>query len=253
MNMKITSWNVNGLQACSKKPDFADFLALNADMICFQEIKSKQQPTVAESYYHYWNPAERDGYSGTALFTREHPKQVLYGLGVKDLDEEGRVITAEYDKFFLVNAYAPMSRRNLIRHEFRLRWDEAFYDFVQDLYYDKPVILCGDFNAARLPIDIYPENERLEEYQLGFATEERSNIETLLELGLVDAFRLLYPDRTGTYTWWSNRLHKRKENRGWRLDYFFIAEELAKNIVNVQHLTDIEGSDHCPILLEVCL
>ena len=249
--MKIVSWNLNGLLSCMQHQSFAPIQMLQPDILCCQEIRTKQQMEVLDGYHHYWNPSQRDGYSGTLLLSREVPENVICGLGDEDLDAEGRVPTAEYDSFFMVNAYAPASQQNLMRHEFRMRWDEAFRNYLCDLRLDKPVIVCGDFNATRADIDIYPENIRMAWAQLGYASDERSGLESLIECGFTDAYRHLYPDKTGEYTWWSNRRYKRKENRGWRLDYFFVDDELQNAIRNVQHHAEIEGSDHCPVLLEV--
>ena len=249
--MRIVSWNLNGLISCKQHNSFAAVQLLNPDILCCQEIRTKQQMEVLAGYHHFWNASQRDGYSGTLLLSREAPENVIYGLGDEELDAEGRVLTAEFSSFFLVNAYAPASQQNLIRHEFRMRWDDALRNYLCDLRLDKPVIVCGDFNATRADIDIYPENTRMTWAQLGYASDERSGLESLIECSFTDAYRHLYPDKTGAYTWWSNRLNKRKENRGWRLDYFFVDDDLRDYIREVQHHTDIEGSDHCPISLEV--
>jgi len=185
--------------------------------------------------------------------TKVSPLDIIYGLGIKALDSEGRVLTLEFPNMFIVNVYAPNSQKDLIRHQFRSEWDEAFRGFVCKLLDSKPVVTCGDFNVALADIDIYPENLRQYWAQLGYASDERSNLETLLECGFTDAFRYLYPDAVGAYTWWSNRLNKRRENRGWRLDYFFVPTENKSEIINVKHLIDIMGSDHCPIQLEIDL
>ena len=251
--MKIISWNLNGLLSCVKHNSFQAIEALGADVVCCQEIRTKQQTQVMAGDQHFWNPSERDGYSGTLTMTRKAPICEIRGLGVEALDCEGRVVTLEFPKLFIVNAYAPNSQKNLQRHQFRTEWDEAFRGYVCSLAEEKPVVACGDFNVAMSDIDIYPENLRQYWAQMGYASDERSNLETLMESGFTDAFRYLYPDREGAYTWWSNRLKKREQNRGWRLDYFFLSDGLVSRLVDVAHLTDILGSDHCPILMELDL
>lgn len=248
---RIISWNLNGLQSCIKHNSFQPILDLTPDIVCCQEIRTKQQPEVIPGYQHFWNPSQRDGYSGTLTMTKHPPLNIIYGLGNEQLDNEGRVLTVELPDLFVVNAYAPNSQKNLLRHQFRTLWDNAFREFICELAEDKKVIACGDFNVAISDIDIYPENLRQYWAQLGYASDERANLETLIECGFVDAYRHLYPAATGSYTWWSNRLNKRNENRGWRLDYFFVITALQNRIHEVTHLTEIMGSDHCPILLEL--
>lgn len=248
---KIISWNLNGLLSCIKHSSFESISALAPDIICCQETRTKLQHEVIPGYQHFWNPGERDGYSGTLTMTKQMPKQTIAGLGVPALDLEGRVLTTEFSDKFVVNAYAPNSQKNLIRHQIRIQWDEAFRSFLCELLGEKPVIACGDFNVTMSELDTYPENLRQYWAQLGYTSDERSNLETLLECGFVDAYRHLYPAATGSYTWWSNRLNKRDENRGWRLDYFFVSENMSGRIQNVTHLSNVMGSDHCPILLEL--
>lgn len=249
--MEIISWNLNGLISCVKNGSFRAITELGADVVCCQEIRTKQQMMVLEGYHHIWHASERDGYSGTLTMTKRSPENVIYGLGVEELDCEGRVLTVELPDLYVVNAYAPNSQKNLLRHQFRSEWDEAFRKFVCGLAEKKPVVAGGDFNVALTDIDIYPENLRQYWAQLGYASDERSNLETLMESGFTDAFRHLYPSQEGAYTWWSNRLKKRQENRGWRLDYFFLSDSIMPRLIGVGHLTGVMGSDHCPIMVEL--
>lgn len=249
--MKIISWNLNGLNSCLKNGSMLPLIELAPDVVCFQEIRTKQQPEVLPDYHHFWNPSQRDGYSGTLTISKQEPLRAIVGLGDEQLDYEGRVLTLEFPAFFVVNCYAPNSQANLRRHQFRLNWDAALHSFLAELRETKPVIACGDFNVARLDIDIFPENMHQYWAGQGYASDERSNLETLLESGFSDAFRVLYPDVVGSYTWWSNRLSKREENRGWRLDYFFITHDLLPRLIDVKHHSGIKGSDHCPVELEV--
>ena len=249
--MKIISWNLNGLLSCMKNDALFPIEEMEPDIVCCQEIRTKQQMEVMYGYQHFWNPSRRDGFHGTLTMTKESPSRVSYGLGDEALDAEGRVITVEIPSAFIVNAYAPMSQKDLERHAFRLSWDEAFREYVCGLEETKPVIMCGDFNAARLDIDIFPENQRQFWARQGYASDEVSNLETLLEAGFVDAFRVLYPDKPDSYTWWANRKNRRVVDRGWRLDYFFVSERLLSRIVDVKHYTELPGSDHCPIELEI--
>ena len=248
--MQIVSWNVNGLNACIKKKGFEQIENdILPDVICIQEIKTKTEPVVIDGYNHYFNPAEQEKYSGTLFMSIEEPTDITYGIGKSDFDCEGRVITADMGDFYVVDTYVPNSQRNLERHFFRLDWDEVYREYLTDLAEEKPVIACGDFNATMLPIDVFPENERQNAAEIEYESEERANMQTLLESGFIDAFRYLYPDKTGDYTWWSNRLYKRQENRGWRLDYFIVSKSLTGRIEDVIHHNEIKGSDHCPIEL----
>lgn len=251
--MKMLSWNLNGLLSCIKHDSFHAIAGEEPDIICLQEIRTKQELEVLPGYRHYWNHSQRDGYSGTVTLTRDEPQRVVLGLGDEQLDAEGRVITVELSELYVVNCYAPNSQKNLIRHHYRMDWDDALRGFLCELAEDKPVVACGDFNVARADIDIYPENLRQYWAQQGYASDERSKLETLLEEGFTDAFRHLYPDRAGAYTWWSNRLKKRDENRGWRLDYFFLSDDILDTLKDVRHLVQVTGSDHCPIVLELAL
>ena len=244
--MKIISWNVNGLEAC-KRNGFMKFLKnTDADVFCCQEIK-KQCYLNTPEYIQLWNPAKRPGYSGTLLLSKREPMSVRYGMGVDCFDIEGRLITAEYEDYYVVNAYVPNSQASQERHDYRVAWDAAFLSYVSSL--PKPVVICGDFNVARDYLDVYPENLRNEENPPGFISDERAGMERLLGAGFLDVFRTLYPAQEGAYTWWSNRLKKRLENRGWRLDYFVISQSLLGHVYGIKHYTDTLGSDHCPISL----
>lgn len=250
--MKIVSWNLNGLLSTLKNDSLRVVAEMKPDVLCLQEIRTQQEPIIFDEYYHFWNHCERDGYAGTATLIKKKPLNAVCGCNEAEDDAEGRALTVETDFCYIVNAYVPNSQQNLMRHEFRMAWDEQFREFVCGLKEEKPVIICGDFNVARTELDIYPENMRQYWAEQGYASDERSNFETLLECGFTDVFRYLHPaDRS--YTWWSNRLNKRKQNRGWRLDYFLVDDELLPNIIGIEHHHSILGSDHCPIALEVRL
>ena len=250
--MKIISWNLNGLQSCIEHKSFKAIEELKPDIFCVQEIRTKEEHTMLESYEHIWNHANREKFSGTAVLIIDKkwmPLNVQFGFDGQD--DEGRLITLEYEDFYLVNAYVPNAQYNLKRKAYRLEWDENFHDYIENLMMEKAVIICGDFNTTRSEIDVYEENDRAyRQNEVGLLTDERANLEALLELGLIDVFRELHPDER-SYTWWSNRLQRRKLNRGWRLDYFLVSEELQDEIVDIVHLSEIEGSDHCPIMLEM--
>lgn len=248
--MKILSWNVNGLNACLKKGFLAKIKEHRPDFICLQETKLNEEIPLAIPYNKYWHCSTKKGYSGTAVFSRYNPVSVSYGIGVEEIDIEGRVITLEFKHFYLVNVYVPNSQANLKRFDYRAKFDIAFKDYISSLQENKPVVLCGDFNVAHTDIDIYPENEINDKLSSGFQTQERSNFSSLLELGLADVFRYSNPDKI-EYSWWSNRLNKRFKNKGWRIDYFLISQQLTKYIIHFKHLTDIYGSDHCPLLLDI--
>ena len=242
--MKLVSWNVNGLAACKRK-GFLKFISrLKADIVCCQEVRT-DCPLHTPGYFQYWNLAERSGYSGTLILTKKEPSSVRYGLGIDRLDREGRLIALEYPSFYVVNVYVPNSQGSDERLDYRVEWDQALLDFLNGL--DKPAIICGDFNVAREYLDVYPENLRNEENPPGFLSDEREGLERLLACGYVDVFRALNPEKAGAYTWWSNRLNKRLENRGWRLDYFLVSDCLFPSVQRMEHHTDILGSDHCPI------
>jgi exodeoxyribonuclease III len=245
--MKLISWNVNGLRACMNK-GFADFFnASEADIFCIQE--TKMHPEQADisfgGYQSFWNSAEKKGYSGTAVFTRIEPLSVRYDLGPAEFSGEGRVITLEFNSFFLVNVYTPNSQRELTRLQYRMSWDDAFREYVTALDHRKPVVICGDMNVARSEIDL--KNPKQNVGNAGFTNEERQKIEQLLDTGFVDTFRLLYPEKTGAYTWWSYLFHARAHNAGWRIDYFLVSNRLAEHVQDSLIFSDITGSDHCPV------
>ena len=247
--MRIISWNLNGLLSCVVNKSFLPIEEYNPDIFCCQEIRTKEEPIMIEGYNHIWNHAERDKYSGTAILTHVDPNDIVFGFGDDD-DVEGRLITLEYDDFYLVNAYVPNSQMNLKRKAYRLEWDSIFREYIENLMMDKSVIICGDFNVTRSEIDVFAENERALNQERGLISDERADLEELLNLGLIDVFRELNPDER-SYTWWSNRLNRRSLNRGWRLDYFLVSDDLRDKIIDMKHLTDIEGSDHCPLMLEL--
>ena len=248
--MKVVSWNLNGLISCIQNNSFASIAGIGPDILCLQEIRTQQEPVILPGYQHCWNHGQRNGYAGTAVLFKREPLSITFGLCDDGSDEEGRAITMEYQNFFLLNAYVPNSQKNLARHAYRLEWDQLLIERVSQLREIKPVIVCGDFNVAREEIDIYPENLRQYWANQGYASDERSDMETLLECGLIDAFRALNPE-TRSYTWWSNRLNKRQQDRGWRLDYFFVDDALFSNVRHVIHQDELMGSDHCPIELEI--
>ena len=250
--MRIITWNLNGLLSSVHSDALAPIMQLEPDVLCLQEIRTVKEPVIFRDYHHFWNHSKRDGYSGTAVLTRQQPLRVISGFGSDGEDNEGRVITVELPDSFITCVYAPNSQKNLQRRAYRLNWDARFRRLAVRLREEKPAVLCGDFNVTRAENDIYEENLRQYWAQLGYASDERSNFETLLEEGFVDAFRHLYPEER-SYTWWSNRLNKRRDNRGWRLDYFLVDESISDAILEVRHLTEICGSDHCPVLLEIDL
>ncbi len=247
--MRLFTWNVNGLRACLQK-GFADFFA-QADSDCFCLQETKLQPDQIElelpDYQPYWNSAEKKGYSGTAIFARQAPLSVRYGLGIPELDTEGRLITLEYPDFFLVTCYTPNAQRELARLEHRLRWDEAFRNYLTGLDAQKPVIACGDLNVAHREIDL--KNPKANRGNAGFSDEERESFGKLLEAGFTDAFRYLYPEKIGAYTWWSYMFHAREKNAGWRIDYFLVSQRLESRIRDVIIHDQVPGSDHCPVEL----
>ena len=248
--MRFISWNVNGLRACMQK-GFADyFAALNADFFCLQETKLQPEQISIDfpGYLQFWNSAEKKGYSGTAVFTKHEPLSVTYGVGVDDLDHEGRMITLEYEKFYLVTCYTPNAQDALKRIDHRLSWDDAFREFVCSLDRHKPVVICGDMNVAATEMDI--KNAKANEKNAGFTKEEREKFAVIKEKGFVDSFRMLYPD-TVTYSWWSYRFQARQRNAGWRLDYFMVSESLKDAVADAKIHTEILGSDHCPVELDL--
>ena len=251
--MRIVSWNVNGLRATLNAGALEPVRELAPDALCIQEVRTKERPCVLEGYRHHFNPAERDGYAGTALVTREEPISIAFGLADPALDAEGRVITAEYPALYLVTAYVPRSLDGLRRQGYRVRFNDALTSHVESLDAHKPAVICGDFNAILDIDDVYAENVHHGEELEGFASDDRDLLLTLLDMGYVDAFRHVHPDERDAFTWWSARRNRRAVNRGWRLDYFFASERLAGCIADARHLTEVAGSDHCPILLDLSL
>ncbi len=248
--MKFISWNVNGLRACAGK-GFADaFSALDADFFCLQETKMQegQLDLTFEGYESYWNSAEKKGYSGTAIYTRHHPLNVTYGIGIDEHDHEGRVITLEMEQFFLVNVYTPNAQDGLRRLDYRMTWEDAFREYLQRLDAQKPVIVCGDMNVAHNEIDL--KNPKTNRRNAGFTDEEREKFTTLLSSGFADTFRRLHPDKV-TYSWWSYRFRAREKNAGWRIDYFVVSERLMEQVEGATIHTEIFGSDHCPVELTI--
>ena len=251
--MKFISWNVNGLRACVQKGFLDFFKEAGADFFCLQETKLQADQISLDlpGYYQYWNYAEKKGYSGTAIFTRQEPVRVLFGIGVNEMDTEGRVITLEFEEFFLVTCYTPNSQRELTRLPYRLQWEDAFSEYLCELDSHKPVILCGDLNVAHNEIDL--KNPSSNRRNAGFTDEERAAFGKLLEKGFTDTFRHLYPDLAGAYSWWSYMFQARKNNAGWRIDYFIVSNRLREKIVDAAIHSDIMGSDHCPVSLELTL
>ena len=249
--MKLVSWNVNGLRAIYKKGFEESFKKLDADIFCIQETKMQegQIELDLQGYYQYYNYAERKGYSGTAIFTKKEPLNVEYGIGIEEHDKEGRVITLEFDKFYMVNCYTPNSGRELARLEYRMDWEEAFKKYLIELDKQKPVIICGDLNVAHTEIDL--KNPKSNRKNAGFTDEERSKIDSLLNTGFTDTFRKIYPDKEGAYTWWSYMFNARANNAGWRIDYFLVSDRISKNIKDAYIYSEIMGSDHCPVGLEI--
>lgn len=248
--LKFISWNVNGLRAVYTKGFEDTFKALDADFFCLQETKMQagQLDVQLDGYESYWNYAEKKGYSGTAIFTKHHPLNVSYGMGIDEHDHEGRVITLEMEKFFLVVVYTPNSQEELRRLDYRMTWEEAFRDFLLKLNEQKPVIVCGDMNVAHQEIDI--KNPKANRRNAGFTDEEREKFSVLLNAGFIDTFRYLYPD-TVKYSWWSYRFQARQKNAGWRIDYFLTSKSLEPMIKEAKIHTDIFGSDHCPVELDL--
>ena len=251
--MRLISWNVNGLRACVQKGFLDVFRELDADCFCLQETKLQPDQINLElsGYEQYWCSAEKKGYSGTALFTKRTPLSVRYGIGVPELDNEGRVITAEFPEFYLVTCYTPNAQQGLARIEHRLKWDEAFRAHLKKLDAHKPVIACGDLNVAHQEIDL--KNPASNRGSAGFSDEERESFSRLLDAGFTDSFRHLFPDATGMYSWWSYRFNARANNAGWRIDYFLVSDRIADKITAAPIHADILGSDHCPVVLEISL
>jgi exodeoxyribonuclease-3 len=249
--MKLISWNVNGIRACVQKGFLDFFKEVDADMFCIQESKVQegQIDLDLDGYHQYWNYAEKKGYSGTAIFTKVEPINVSYGIGIEEHDNEGRVITLEFENFYLVTVYTPNSKSELERLDYRMVWEDEFRKYLKNLDKNKPVIVCGDLNVAHKEIDLKnPKNNRR---NAGFTDEERNKFTELLNLGFIDTFRNFYPDLEGTYSWWSYRFKAREKNAGWRIDYFCTSERLKDNLVSAKIHAEVLGSDHCPVELQI--
>ena len=248
---KFISWNVNGLRACVTKGFLDFFNEVNADVFCLQETKLQagQIDLQLDGYHMYWNYAEKKGYSGTALFTKEEPISVTYGLGIEEHDKEGRVITAEFDDYYFVTCYTPNSKNELLRLDYRMVWEDAFREYLKNLEKTKPVIVCGDLNVAHKEIDL--KNPKTNRKNAGFTDDERGKMTALLDSGFTDTFRYFYPDREGIYSWWSYRFKAREKNAGWRIDYFLTSKALDSRLVSADIHTEVFGSDHCPVELVI--
>lgn len=249
--MKLISWNVNGLRACVKKGFEEFFKEADADIFCVQETKLQegQIDFAPEGYHCYWNYAEKKGYSGTAVFAKEQPLNVTYGIGIEEHDHEGRVITLEYDSFYFVTVYTPNSQTELARLDYRMKWEDDFRDYLKKLDEQKPVIMTGDLNVAHEEIDL--KNPKTNKKNAGFTQEERDKFTELLNAGFVDSFRYFYPDLAGAYSWWSYRFKAREKDAGWRIDYFVVSERWAEKMEDAKIYKTVMGSDHCPVGLEI--
>lgn len=249
--MKFISWNVNGLRACVEKGFLTFFHEIDADFFCLQETKMQPEQLILDlpGYYQYWNSAEKKGYSGTAIFSKHEPISVRYGLPQDEHNHEGRVITLEMDTFYLVTVYTPNAQDQLARLTYRMQWEDDFRDYLVKLDQQKPVILCGDLNVAHEEIDL--KNPKTNRQNAGFSDEERGKMTALLNAGFTDTFRYFYPDLTGAYSWWSYRFKAREKNAGWRIDYFIVSNCLQSKLQESIIHSDIMGSDHCPIALEI--
>lgn len=249
--MKLVSWNVNGLRACITKGFLEFFEHTNADIFCVQETKLSEGQLELElpGYYQYWNYAEKKGYSGTAIFTRQKPLSVAYGIGMPEHDKEGRVITAEFQEFYFVTVYTPNSQSELARLSYRMKWEDDFLAYLKDLEKKKPVIYAGDLNVAHQEIDL--KNPKTNRKNAGFTDEERAKMTKAIESGFLDTYRYFYPETEGVYSWWSYRFKAREKNAGWRIDYFMASECLRERLKDAKIHTEVQGSDHCPIELEI--
>lgn len=249
--MKLISWNVNGLRACVKKGFLDYFNEMHADIFCVQETKLQegQIELELEGYSQYFNYAVKKGYSGTAVFTKKEPLSVRYGIGQEIHDQEGRVITLEFDSFFMVTVYTPNAQRELARLDYRMEWDNQFRNYVNDLDQEKPVIICGDMNVAHKEIDL--KNPKTNHKNAGFTDEERGKMTELLDTGFVDTYRYLFPNKENAYTWWSYMRKAREKNVGWRIDYFLISQRMASDIIKADIHSEVMGSDHCPVVLQI--
>lgn len=248
---KFISWNVNGLRACVGKGFLDFFKEIDADVFCIQESKLQEGQIDLDlpGYHQYWNYALKKGYSGTAMFTKEEPLSVSYGIGMEEHDTEGRVITAEFPDYYVVTCYTPNSQDGLARLDYRMKWEDDFLAYLKGLEKDKPVVFCGDLNVAHKEIDL--KNPKTNRKNAGFTDEERAKFTSLVDAGFIDTFRYFYPDAQGIYSWWSYRFSARAKNAGWRIDYFCVSESLEERLVDAKILTDVMGSDHCPIVLEM--
>ncbi|MCY8786721.1 exodeoxyribonuclease III [Bacillus inaquosorum] len=250
--MKLISWNVNGLRAVMRKMDFLSYLKEeDADIICLQETKIQdgQVDLQPEDYHVYWNYAVKKGYSGTAVFSKQEPQRVMYGIGIEEHDQEGRVITLEFENMFVMTVYTPNAKRGLERIDYRMQWEEALLSYILELDQKKPVILCGDLNVAHQEIDL--KNPKSNRNNAGFSDQERGAFTRFLEAGFIDSFRHVYPDLEGAYSWWSYRAGARDRNIGWRIDYFVVSERLKDQIEDASISADVMGSDHCPVELMI--
>ena len=251
--MKLISWNVNGIRACLTKGFEDVFKKMDADIFCLQETKCQPDQINLEfkGYTSYWNSAEKKGYSGTAIFTKQKPINVTYGIGIEEHDKEGRVITLEFEKFYMVDIYTPNSKRELERLEYRQIWEDEIRKYLLKLIETKPVIMCGDLNVAHKEIDL--KNPKTNRHNAGFTDEERNKMTELLDSGFTDTFRYLYPEKENAYSWWSYMGHAREKNVGWRIDYFIVSKSIEKQIKEAKIYPEIMGSDHCPVGLEILL
>ncbi len=245
--MKFISWNVNGLRACVGKGFLDFFKEADADVFCLQETKLQEGQIDLDlpGYHQYWNYAEKKGYSGTAIFAKQEPLSVSYGIGMEEHDHEGRVITLEYPDFYFITVYTPNSQNELARLDYRMKWEEDFLSYLKKLEEHKPVIFCGDLNVAHQEIDL--KNPKSNRKNAGFTDEERGKFTTLIQNGFVDTFRYFYPDQEGIYSWWSYRFSARAKNAGWRIDYFMVSEALKDRLQDAKIYTEVTGSDHCPV------
>ncbi|WP_167958100.1 exodeoxyribonuclease III [Anaerosporobacter faecicola] len=251
--MKLISWNVNGIRACMQKGFLSYFNEMDADIFCIQEskVQENQVEIPLEGYYQYWNYAQKKGYSGTAIFTKQKPVSVSYGLNIEEHDQEGRVITLEFPTFYMVTVYTPNSQNELARLPYRMDWEDAFRMYLKGLEETKPVIVCGDLNVAHREIDL--KNPKTNQKSAGFSIEERTKFQELLDAGFTDTFRYFYPEQEGIYSWWSYRFKAREKNAGWRIDYFLTSKCLNGQLVDAKIHTEVMGSDHCPVELELSI
>jgi exodeoxyribonuclease-3 len=251
--MKLISWNVNGIRACVTKGFEDYFKEADADVFCIQESKMQegQLELSLPGYYQYWNYAEKKGYSGTAIFVKKEPISVTYGIGIEEHDHEGRVITLEYEDHYMITVYTPNSQNELARLDYRMTWEDAFRDYLKGLAAKKPVVVCGDMNVAHNEIDL--KNPKTNRKNAGFTDEERAKMTAVLDAGFIDTFRYFYPDQEQIYSWWSYRFKAREKNAGWRIDYFITSQRLDEKLIDAKIHTEVLGSDHCPVELDIDL